>query len=93
MNNNSPKKMSESEFTVPLQNEGTPKSYSSMDKKCTGEILNVISDDEKSDEQRSSALKGELKINQVRDLATFSLLQNSTNSFSLKVTSEFYGSA
>ena len=88
MNNNSPKKMSDSEVNVPLQNEGTPKSYSSMDKKCTGEILNVISD-EKSDEQRSSALKGELKINQVRDLATFSLSQT----FSLKVTSEFYGSA
>ena len=60
------------EAKVPLQNDGVPISYRSMDKKSTGEILNVISD-ENSDKQRSanSALKGELKINQVRGLVSF----------------------
>jgi hypothetical protein len=45
--------MSENEVKVPLHNDGNQKSYSTMEKKSTGEIMNVGSNDADDFEQVS----------------------------------------
>ena len=75
--------MSEQESNVPLQNDGPQKSYSTMEKKSTGEILNVGSNDgsnignsdgsnDVNDFDQTSPLKGEeIKANQVYSIYLF----------------------
>jgi hypothetical protein len=61
------------ESNVPLQNDGAPKSYSTMEKRSTGEILSVEGSNKvgsnnvgSNDFDQTSPLKGgEVKTNQV----------------------------
>ncbi len=60
--------MSEIEANVPLQSNGSHKSYSTMEKKLTGEILNVSSGNEDVTADEKSALNQDPNANQVRNL-------------------------